>query len=233
MTISFFSVILGFVSQIVEFKCCGVSIKMKARLSMKIGKVIVSKNIAKIAVTLVFGAFLAGCSTGSFLGGGEQPTESAKTALANIEVAQSDLNNNPNALPAIATQCPPIKVRLGGEALFSYANNKIGDVRALNYQAVIDKQSRNCVVSNGLITVKMGVVGRVLLGPVGNKKQFSLPLRFVVERDDVAVFSQKYDIAVNVTPPNQTEEFVKVVENVAIPYLGGEDIVIWVGFDPK
>ncbi len=29
----------------------------------------------------------------------------------------------------------------------------------LQYQAVIDKQSRNCVVSNGLITVQMGVVG--------------------------------------------------------------------------
>ena len=36
-----------------------------------------------------------------------------------------------------------------------------------------------------------------------------------------------------VTPPNQSEEFVKVVENVGIPYLGGERIVIWVGFDTK
>jgi len=36
---------------------------------------------------------------------------------------------------------------------------------------------------------------------------------------------------VAVTPPAQTNDFVKVVENVAIPYVSGDDIVIWVGFD--
>jgi hypothetical protein len=36
-----------------------------------------------------------------------------------------------------------------------------------------------------------------------------------------------------VTPPAQTTEFVKVVENVTIPYLGGESITIWVGFDTR
>jgi hypothetical protein len=191
------------------------------------------KNITKFMGAIAFSALLAGCSSSSILGGGEANNESAKNALANVAVNETSLNSASNALPAIATECPPIKVRLGGEALFLYANNKIGDVRNLKYQAVIDKQSRNCVVSNGLITVKMGVVGRVLLGPKGAQQNYNLPIRFVVERDDVAVFSQKYDIPVNVTPPSQTEEFVKVVENVAIPYLGGEDIIIWVGFDTK
>ncbi len=191
-------------------------------------------NFVKFASAIALGAFLSACSTGSFFSGDDQAaTGNATTALANIEVDQNALNSSATALPAIATECPPIKVRNGGEAIFLYEKNKIGDARALNYQAVIDKQSRNCVVSNGLITVKMGVVGRALLGPVGKQGQFTLPLRFAVERDEIAVFSQKYDIPVNITPPNQTEEFVKVVENVAIPYLGGENIVIWVGFDPK
>ena len=135
--------------------------------------------------------------------------------------------------PAIATECPEIKIRPGSEALFFYGKGKVGDPRSLNYQAVIEKQSRNCVVSNGLITVKMGVVGRILLGPAGNQNEVSLPLRFAVERDEVAVFSERYDIPGAITPPNQSGEFVKVVENVAIPYLGGEQIVIWVGFDTK
>jgi len=47
------------------------------------------------------------------------------------------------------------------------------------------------------------------------------------------LFSERYEIPVTITPPNQSEEFVKVVENVAIPYTGGEQIVIWVGFDSK
>ena len=92
-----------------------------------------------------------------------------------------------NALPAIATECPPIKVRPGAEAMFFYGEGKVGDPRELQYQAVIDQQSRNCVVSNGLITVKMGVGGRVLLGPEGNETDAStVPLRFAVERDNVA-----------------------------------------------
>ncbi len=62
----------------------------------------------------------------------------------------------------------------GGEALFYYGKGKVGNARDLNYQAVIDKQSRNCVVSNGLITVKMGVVGRVLLGPSGQPDRASI-----------------------------------------------------------
>ena len=38
---------------------------------------------------------------------------------------------------------------------------------------------------------------------------------------------------VPIPPPAQSAEFVKVVENVAIPYLGGESITIWVGFDTR
>jgi hypothetical protein len=162
-------------------------------------------------------------------GGPDTSTQLANTSATSAQIAQAQSS----ALPVIATQCPPIKVRLGGEAIFSYKNNRVGDARALNYQAVIDGQSRNCIVSNGLITVKMGVVGRLLLGPDASQNDVDLPLRFVVERDDVAVFSQLYKIPMTVTPPSRSEEFVKVVENVAIPYLGGEKIIIWVGFDPK
>ena len=200
-------------------------VKDMGLMKIEFGKKAMGRSLKLAGLVLVAGV-LGACSSGSLFGSGE-----ADSSLANASVGQNVMTQA--ALPAIATECPPIKVRAGGEALFSYAKNKIGDARALNFQAMIDKQSRNCVVSNGLITVKMGVVGRVLLGPVGTKSQFTLPLRFVVERDEVAVFSQKYDIPVVVTPPNQSEEFVKVVENVAIPYLGGENIVIWVGFDTK
>jgi hypothetical protein len=58
-------------------------------------------------------------------------------------------------------------------------------------------------------------------------------LRFAIERDGVAIFSEKYGIPVGINPPDQSAEFVKVVENVEVPYLGGEQITIWVGFDAK
>ena len=171
---------------------------------------------------------LSACSMGNMFA----PASGGPSAMATANPTQQELATaSTNALPAIATECPPIKVRLGGEALFYYGKGKVGDARALNYQAVIEKQSRNCVVSNGLITVKMGIVGRLLLGPAGNQTNVNVPVRFAVERDEVPLFSERYEIPVTITPPNQSEEFVKVVENVAIPYTGGEQIVIWVGFD--
>lgn len=170
---------------------------------------------------------LSACSMGNMFA----PAASPSTMQTANPTPQELATASTNALPAIATECPPIKVRLGGEALFYYGNGKVGNARDLNYQAVIEKQSRNCIVSNGLITVKMGIVGRLLLGPAGNQTNVNVPIRFAVERDEVPLFSERYEIPVTITPPNQSEEFVKVVENVAIPYTGGEQIVIWVGFD--
>lgn len=165
---------------------------------------------------------------GGMFGGGNKTAEQyANTNADPAEMAQVQ------ALPAIATECPEIKVRPGSEAMFFYGGGKIGDARELHYQAIIDQQSRNCVVSNGLITVKMGVSGRVLLGPKGNESSINVPVRFAVERDSVPVFTERYELPVGITPPNQSADFVKVVENVTIPYLGGETIIIWVGFDPR
>jgi hypothetical protein len=173
---------------------------------------------------------LSACSMGNIFGGGG--SSGAAATYANASPTSAEIAAAAPALPAIATECPPIRVRPGQEALFSYANNSDPNPRQLKFQAVIDKQSRNCVVSNGLITVRMGVVGRLLLGPAGGQtSNVTLPLRFAVERDEVPLFSERYDIPVGVAPPAQSKEFVKVVENINVPYLGGESIVIWVGFD--
>lgn len=181
-----------------------------------------------VGASAIVGALLLSGCVGSF-GGGGSDSKYINRSASETEIASSA----PSALPIIASECPEIKVRPGGESFALYARGRGGDAKGLRYQAVIDKQSRNCVVSNGLITVKMGVVGRLLAGPEAGSGAVNVPLRFAVERDDMAVFSQKYDIPITITPPNQGEEFVKVVENVAIPYVGGEQITIWVGFDPK
>lgn len=171
---------------------------------------------------------LAGCSMGSMFGGG---SSTAGANLANATPSQAQIAAaQVNALPAIATECPPIRIRNGGEAMFRYAG-AVGDPRSLQYQGVIDEVSRNCVVSNGQISVNMGATGRVLLGPAGSQSSINAPVRFAVEREGTAVFSQKYDIPVAIT--GQSGRFVKVIENVTVPYLNGDEITIWVGFDTR
>jgi len=187
-------------------------------------------HFGRLASTGVLALALAGCSMGSMFGG--SPSDSQQ--LANSSATPAEIaRSQPDGLPAIATSCPPIKVLPGSEAMFYYGSGKAGNAQDLHYQAAFENQTRNCVVSNGLITVKMGVVGRVLLGPKGTESTVTVPIRFAVQRNGTAVFSEKYSIPVAITPPAQSAEFIKVVDNVAIPYLGGEDIVIYVGFDPK
>jgi hypothetical protein len=187
-------------------------------------------RLSRFAGVAGVAAALAGCSMGNMF----SPAPAQQTAaLQNATASQDEIVQAANALPAIATECPPIKVREGGQALFKYVDNSRPNPRQLNWQAVIDKQSRNCVVSNGKITIKMGVVGRLLLGPAGDVQNAELPVRFAVERDGTALFSELYSIPVGVAGGSQSADFVKVVENVEIPYIGGEQITIWVGFDPR
>jgi hypothetical protein len=181
----------------------------------------------RIAGAVSVAALVSACSMG-----GISPAPSAQSqALQTAAVSPEEIAAQSPAMPAIATECPPIKVRPGAEALYFYGKGQVGNSRDLQYQAVIDKQSRNCVVSNGLITVKMGVVGRFMLGPSGNQTSVELPLRFAVERDEAPLFTEKYQIPVTLAGGGQATEFVKVVENVQIPYVAGDNITIWVGFD--
>jgi hypothetical protein len=191
----------------------------------------ISVSSLRIAGVAAVGLMLSACSMGGAMFGGAPSAQTQQ--LQTAAVSPSEIAAQAPALPAIATECPPIKVRPGAETIYYYGRGQVGNPRDLQYQAVIDKQSRNCVVSNGLITVQMGVVGRFLLGPAGNQTQVDLPLRFAVERGDAALFTQKYSVPVALAGGSQTSEFVKVVENVAIPYVAGDDITIWVGFDSK
>jgi hypothetical protein len=196
------------------------------------GEIALRANIvvARVAGVAALGLMLSACSMGNMFGGGAAPSADTQQ-LQNATATPAEIAAESPALPAIATECPPIKVKPGGEALYYYGKGRMGNPSDLQYQAVIDKQSRNCVVSNGLITVKMGVIGRLMLGPAGNQTSVDLPLRFAVERGDAPLFSQLYQIPVGITPPAQANDFVKVVDNVQIPYVAGDDITIWVGFD--
>jgi hypothetical protein len=172
-------------------------------------------------------AALSGCSMGSMFGGGQDSLQLANANATPAQIAQGQAN----ALPSIATSCPPVKITPGAQALFYYGGGRTGDPNSLHYETAFDQETRNCVVSNGLITVKMGVSGRVLLGPAGKETSVKVPIRVTVDRNDMSVFSEKYVVPVAITPPAQSATFVKVVDNISIPYLNGDNIVIWVGFD--
>ena len=192
--------------------------------------ILTTTSILRLASAGALAGLISGCSMGGLMGGGNAANANLQNATAAPEaMAQAQTN----AMPVIATECPPIRVRLGGEAMYYYGSGRTGDANALQYQGVIDEASRNCVVTNGQIRINMGVTGRVLLGPAGTQSSINAPVRFAIERDGQAIYSERYTVPVPIVPPALNAEFVQVVENVTIPYLGGETITIWVGFDTR
>ena|SRR5690554_4921015 len=121
--------------------------------------------LTKLAGSAALALSVAACSMGSMFGGGSD------AQLANVTASQAQVAQAASgAVPAIATECPPIRIRESAGTLQVFAGNRTNTPSALRYQGVIDRVSRNCVVSNGLITVTMGAAGRVILGPSGSEE---------------------------------------------------------------
>ena len=114
------------------------------------------------------------------------------------------------------------------------ADATAGDLR---YQLSFGQTARECVVQGATLIIKVGVQGRVILGPMGSPGQVDVPLRYAVVREGPqpkTVATKFKRIAVTV-PPGQTHvQFVDIDEGLAFPMPSRSELdtyVIYVGFD--
>ena len=137
--------------------------------------------------------------------------------------------------------CPDVTVRSGAGTLLLGSKGSIGEVNAtdLRYQGTLVKFARECKTAGGVMTMKVGIEGRVITGPAGGPGQVDVPLRLAVVQEGPnpkTVVSKLARIAVNVTPENATVEFTHIDPDVAFPLprpLGLiEHYIVYVGFDP-
>ena len=103
--------------------------------------------IIRVAALAAMGIGLSACSMGGMFGGGAQPSAQTQ-ALQNATATPAQIAAMSPALPAIATECPPIKVRPGAEAVYYYGKGQVGNPKDLQYQAIIDKQGRLWIVGD-------------------------------------------------------------------------------------
>src|SRR4030095_11400894 len=86
------------------------------------------------------------------------------------------------------------------------------------------------------MTMKVGVQGRVLLGPAGGPGQVDIPLRMAVVQEGPApktVLSKFYRLAVAVPPGQVSVPFVHVEQDLTFPMPRAADFdasVVYVGF---
>ena len=135
-------------------------------------------------------------------------------------------------------ECPGIEVRAGASTLA--INTPGADATPMNtrYQVTIAQTARECAALGGVVTMRVGVQGRVLLGPAGGPGQVDVPLRLAVvqEGPEPKPIVSKFARLTVAIPSGQTAvPFVHVEQDLTFPLPRGNLIgayVVYVGFDP-
>ena len=151
-------------------------------------------------------------------------------------------NANASGAPSLPAnfECPPVQVRQGAATMTNYSNTA-GEPTATNlrYQVSIGTTARECKLNPGnMLSIKVGVQGRVIVGPEGGPSAVIVPLRFAVVHElvDAVTITTKLDrINVTMPPGDGNVLFTHVADGLDFPMPKGNAIdnyVIYIGFDP-
>ncbi|MGD1036108.1 MAG: hypothetical protein ABR878_02735 [Roseiarcus sp.] len=127
--------------------------------------------------------------------------------------------------------CPSIEIQDGAASL------RVGGAEnaSVRYQFDIVQVARECEPQGDKFSLKVGVSGRVLIGPAGSPGAFSAPLRITVrsEIDQKPAYSKTYKVEADTAGAAQAP-FQLVSEPIILPMTRTEladDYSIIVGFD--
>lgn len=126
-------------------------------------------------------------------------------------------------------RCPPVLIQPGTESFSVYDEDEVSAFN-LKHQATIADTAAECGSEGGVMTIKVGIRGRVLSGPKSTVGEVPLPLRVAVTQDgETVVYSELHTIATDLTETERSKPWAKVVENIQVPDQG--TLRILVGFD--
>lgn len=171
---------------------------------------------------------------GPVLGGCSSP---AMPSFSSLFGSKSDGADVPYT-PPVNFECPDVTVRQGASAFAVSATP--GDTTALSqrYQLTLGETARECRVTGPTVSMKVGVRGRVILGPAGGPGQLDVPLRIAVVREGVeprTITTKLNRITVTIPPGDPNVPFSIVEEDISFPMPKAAEIdsyVVYVGFDP-
>lgn len=177
---------------------------------------------------------LAGC-------GGSHPgsfdvEESGQTKLNDLMDMVQFKKAKPQLDPADPVKCPDVVIQDGTADDRVYGSTADQSNANLRYQFSITDIARDCQISGERLVMKVGVAGKILLGPAGAPGSFTGPVRVAVvnNNDQSVALSKLYPVAVSI-PGGQSEgAFSLVTEPFEVPYPHRKaqyDYTVRVGFD--
>lgn len=175
---------------------------------------------------LVAGIALAGCASidsvmgpvGSWFSSTPAPAPATRTAASDVD-------------------CPQVTVRTGASTWQIPAG---ANATAVRYQATLGQLARECAILGDTMTIKVGVEGRVLVGPKGGPGSVEVPLRIALVQEGTqprSIWTKFYSLAVTVTPGTSQAVFAQVEDDLTfqLPVNRGDlqSYIVYVGFDPQ
>jgi len=174
------------------------------------------------------------CATMIAPAGAQDITDKMKSWLFGPPAAD---DGNPNTAKEI--DCPGVEVRNGAATLSIAAPGVEAGPMTTRYQVTIADTARECAPLGGVMTMKVGVQGRVLLGPAGAPGNVDVPLRIAVVQEGVnpkTIVSKFYRVPVQVQPGQTSVPYAQVEQDLTFPMPPPavlDAYVVYVGFDPN
>lgn len=175
---------------------------------------------------------VASCSSAP---GGTDPGETLGNLFAFNSTTRPPIDPSKTRPVVYDVVCPIVDVKEGGSAHRVYAGRGTSnsDVR---YQFSIGQTARECKPENGQLAIRVGVEGKVLLGPAGRAATFNVPVTIAVRDEDSGQIAatKTYQVAVTLPAGEQNTSFSVVSDTLYVPLRSksaNEDYLIMVGFE--
>jgi hypothetical protein len=199
-----------------------------------------------VAGIVLLSLLAAGCSTGSLnQSSGSSPSGGSAPDLGDrisnffgtggSSRPQQQAGEPP---PPEDIDCPSVTVRPGASTLALHAGRE-QTAMTLRYQGTIGRTARECRVVGTTLQMKIGIEGRIILGPAGGPGKVDVPLRFAVVREGpqpVTILTKDYRVPVTIEAGATNVPFVQIDQDMTIPLTSAAELssyVVYVGYDPE
>jgi hypothetical protein len=164
----------------------------------------------------------------ALFGGGSQSSRATQASAADTTPTSDEFD------------CPRVDIRPGASTLLFNSSPTDPNALGLRYQGTFVRAARECRVQAPNVNIKIGVQGRVILGPAGTPGDVTVPLRYALVEEGLGdqpkvVWSKLYLVSVNIPPQQQNVNFTHISEDLTFPIPGGavlDRLVLYIGFDP-
>src|SRR5262245_54470908 len=190
------------------------------------------------AALIMSAALLSGCSLASSVGSSDD-SPSFTSRFTNFFSGATPGVTQPHSPTPTAPdiECPGVDIRAGASTMNVAAKSTDATAGDLRYQFSFGQTGRECAVQGANLSIKVGVQGRVILGPMGGPGQVDIPLRYAVVREgpQPKTVITKFKRVSVIVPPAQTHvQFVDIEEGLTFPLPSRSELdayVVYVGFD--